>query len=154
MAHVGYGVAGKLRGFPHHAKKIKRISCRKPGGILPEFSQPQTAAGEGTLEADVHFGQDFPRLAALIAGNAWDARSYDALEKLYLDTERIEGIRAEGFRAIAKIKPERAAHYVIKEASTGSPQLASYAEIAFKEAYSTSVTAMRDNVMNSFKSRN
>ncbi len=85
-------------------------------------------------QPEVVFGHDFPRMAAITAGTAGDAKSYDALEKLYLDTNRMEILRAEAFRAIAKIDPKRAAHYVIKEASTGSPQMASYAEIAFKEA--------------------
>ncbi len=105
-------------------------------------------------QPEVVFGHDFPRMAAITAGSARDAKSYDALEKLYLDTKRMEILRAEAFRAIAKIDPKRAAHYVIKEASTGSPRLAVYAEIALKEAYSTSVTEMKDNVMNSFKRRN
>ena len=41
-----------------------------------------------------------------------------------------------------------------EEASTGTSRFAIYAELALKEAYSTSVTAMRDNVMKSFKKRN
>lgn len=102
-------------------------------------------------QPDVYFGHDFLRMAAITAGNAKDIASYDALEKIYLDSKRMEIVRAEAFRAIAKIDPKKAAHYVIKELSAETPYFTVYAEIALKEAYSTSVTQMHDNVMKSFR---
>lgn len=56
-----------------------------------------------THQSDNRSGGNFPRMAAITAGNIKDAGSYDALEKLYLDPESHgEMVREEAFRAIAK----------------------------------------------------
>jgi HEAT repeat protein len=90
-------------------------------------------------EPKIWYSHDFTRMAALTLGNVRDQQSYDQLEKLYLDTSRdparYEMVRAEAFRAIAKINPDRSAKYVIKELASDNPHFAVYADIVLKEAY-------------------
>ena len=93
-------------------------------------------------------------MAAITAGNIRDAHSYDTLEKLYLNSKQHgEMVREEAFRAIVKIDPNRAAKYVIKELSSGSPSFAIYAGIVLKEAYGTSFEAMQTNMKKRYPSR-
>lgn len=105
-----------------------------------------------THQSDNRSGGNFPRMAAITAGNIRDAGSYDALEKLYLDpNSHGEMVREEAFRAIVKIDPSRAAKYVIKELSSGTPSFAEYADIVLKEAYGTSFQAIQANMKKRFK---
>ena len=97
----------------------------------------------------IWFGHDFPRMAALTAGNLKDTESYDALKKLYLDEHRYEMVRAEAFRAMGKIDPERTAIYVIKELSSKERMVfVIYATMILKEAYGTSFKQMQESVDN------
>ena len=104
-----------------------------------------------THEPPIWFGQDFPRMAAITLGNARDAQSYVTLESLYLDAAQDEMVRAEAFRAVAKIDPARSGGYVIKELSSGKGTFAIYADIALKEAYGTSFDAMKTNMEKAMK---
>jgi HEAT repeat protein len=98
-------------------------------------------------QADNDPGGSYRRMAAITAGNTRDRESYETLEKIYLDSgQGGEMVREEAFRAIAKIDPDRAAKFVIKELSSGTPRFAMTARILLEEVYGTSFEAIKENM--------
>jgi HEAT repeat protein len=101
----------------------------------------------------IGWGHDFTRIAAMAAGNLRDKQSYETLKKLYLDSTKYQMIRAEAFRAMAKIDPARTAPYVLKELNSDDPVFAIYADIALKEAYGSSFDSIKAKMDKAYRRR-